>query len=123
MNKYLEIFNQLRAQYGIEDGDALANELSDFLEAQGINSKPEITEAGIQILEYMQNCDKTTLRSKDIADGMGVSSRKVSGSIRKLVTDHFVDKFGSSPVTYSLTEKGKNFDIENYKASLESKEE
>ena len=115
MNRYLELFNKLRAEYGIEDSDAQANELSDFLEAQNDSSKPEITEAGLKILEYLQGSGKTTQKAKDIAEGMGVSSKKVSGSIRKLVSDGFVDKFGSSPVTYSLTEKGKTFDIENYK--------
>ena len=79
--------------------------------------KPLLTETGLQILEYLQGSDSKSLKAKDIADGMGISSRKVSGSIRKLVTDEFVEKFGSNPVVYTLTNKGKNFDIENYKNS------
>lgn len=80
--------------------------------------KPLLTETGLQILEYLQGSDSKSLKAKDIADGMGISSRKVSGSIRKLVTDDFVEKFGSNPVVYTLTNKGKNFDIENYKGEL-----
>lgn len=80
--------------------------------------KPLLTETGLQILEYLQGSDSKSLKAKDIADGMGISSRKVSGSIRKLVTDEFVEKFGSNPVVYTLTNKGKNFDIENYKNSV-----
>lgn len=80
--------------------------------------KPLLTEIGLQILEYLQGSDSKSLKAKDIADGMGISSRKVSGSIRKLVTDEFVEKFGSNPVVYTLTNKGKNFDIENYKGEL-----
>lgn len=80
--------------------------------------KPLLTETGLQILEYLQGSDSKSLKAKDIADGMGISSRKVSGSIRKLVTDEFVEKFGSNPVIYTLTNKGKNFDIENYKGEL-----
>ena len=80
--------------------------------------KPLLTETGLQILEYLQGSDSKSLKAKDIADGMGISSRKVSGSIRKLVTDEFVEKFGSNPVVYTLTNKGKNFDIENYKGEL-----
>ena len=80
--------------------------------------KPLLTETGLQILEYLQGSDSKSLKAKDIADGMGISSRKVSGSIRKLVTDEFVEKFGSNPVIYTLTNKGKNFDIENYKNSV-----
>jgi predicted transcriptional regulator len=49
---------------------------------------------------------------------MIISSRKISGAIRKLVTDGFVDKYGQNPVIYSLTEKGKNFDIDGYKNNL-----
>ena len=75
--------------------------------------KPLLTETGLQILEYLQGSDSKSLKAKDIADGMGIS-----GSIRKLVTDEFVEKFGSNPVVYTLTNKGKNFDIENYKNSV-----
>lgn len=93
-----EVYNMLREQQHIE--------------------KPMFTESGLQILEYLQSCDTTNLKAKDIADGMQVSSRKISGSIRKLVTDGFVDKYGQNPVIYMLTEKGKNFSIEDYKENL-----
>src|SRR5699024_10548118 len=72
--------------------------------------KPLFTETGLQILEYLKAQDARSLKAKDIADGMEISSRKVSGSIRKLVTDGFVEKYGANPVVYTLTEKGKNFD-------------
>lgn len=80
--------------------------------------KPMFTESGLAILEYLQSCDATSWKAKDIADGMVISSRKISGAIRKLVTDGFVDKYGKNPVIYSLTEKGKNFDINGYKNNL-----
>lgn len=80
--------------------------------------KPLFTETGLQILEYLKAQDAKSLKAKDIADGMEISSRKVSGSIRKLVTDGFVEKYGANPVVYTLTEKGKNFDIESYKNSV-----
>ena len=77
--------------------------------------KPLLTETGLKILEYLQGCETKSLKAKDIAEGMENASRKVSGAMRKLVTDGFVDKFGSNPVVYTLTEKGKNFDIQQYK--------
>ena len=80
--------------------------------------KPMFTESGLAILEYLQSCDAISWKAKDIADGMVISSRKISGAIRKLVTDGFVDKYGQNPVIYSLTEKGKNFDIDGYKNNL-----
>lgn len=84
--------------------------------------KPLFTETGLQILEYLQGQNTKSLKAKDIADGMEISSRKVSGSIRKLVSDGFVEKFGSNPVVYTLTEKGKNFDIEQYKGELNNEQ-
>lgn len=85
--------------------------------------KPLFTETGLQILEYLKAQDARSLKAKDIADEMEISSRKVSGSIRKLVTDGFVEKYGANPVVYTLTEKGKNFDIESYKGELNNEQE
>lgn len=94
-------------------------EFYNLLKTQNSSSnKPLLTESGMEILAYLQSCDAKNLKAKDIADGMGISSRKVSGSIRKLVTDNFVDKFGNSPVVYTLTEKGKEFDLESYKGEM-----
>ena len=74
--------------------------------------KPEFTDNGKLILKYMQdNSDKANFKAKDIGEGLFVSSRTVSGAIRKLVTDGFVEKIGQDPVIYALTEKGKNKEI------------
>lgn len=89
-----------------------------MLQEQQAMEKPMFTESGLSILEYLQTCDAKSLKARDIADGMVISSRQVSGAIRKLVTDGFVDKMGSSPVIYSLTKKGRDFDIKSYKNSL-----
>jgi DNA-binding MarR family transcriptional regulator len=74
-------------------------------------AKPEITDNGKLILKYLQSAPAGAYKSKDIAEELFVSSRTVSGSIRKLVTDKFVEKIGSDPVVYSITEKGKNYII------------
>lgn len=123
MNKSYELFEGIVTNYGLPRDDEMVVQLFEILEAQSDPSKPEITEAGLGILEYMQSVDAKNLKAKDIAEGMDISSRKVSGSIRKLVTDGFVEKFGKTPVIYSLTEKGKNFDIETYKNNLNEGEE
>jgi predicted transcriptional regulator len=44
---------------------------------------------------------------------MFVSSRAVSGAMRKLVTDGFVEKVGQDPVMYALTDAGRNVKIED----------
>ena len=76
--------------------------------------KPVLTDNGKLILRYLQdNQDKTLFKAREIAEGLFVSPRGVSGSLRKLANDGFVDKMGESPVLYSLTEKGKNYIIED----------
>ena len=52
------------------------------------------------------------LKARDIAEGLFVSSRTVSGSMRKLVADGFVEKVGQDPAIYTITEKGKNYNID-----------
>lgn len=74
--------------------------------------KPLLTDNGKLILSWLQKADNGIYTAKTIAEGLFVSSRNVSGSIRKLVTDGFVEKVGESPALYSITEKGKNFKIE-----------
>lgn len=78
--------------------------------------KPEITENGIKILAYMQeNYQKynNVFKAKEIGEGLFVSSRSVSGSMKKLITEGFVEKIGSDPVAYSITDKGKDKDLSN----------
>lgn len=77
------------------------------------NIKPELTDNGKLVLGWLQNAPVGIYKSKDIAEGLFVSSRQVSGALRKLTTDGFVDKVGNDPVLYTLTEKGKNYKIEN----------
>lgn len=74
--------------------------------------KPMFTDNGKIILKYLQdNPDITSAKAKDIGEGLFISSRAVSGAIRKLVTDGFVEKIGQDPVLYSITEKGKTIVI------------
>ena len=75
--------------------------------------KPLFTDNGKLILKFLQeNLDTPTWKSKDIAEGLFVSSRTVSGAIRKLVSDGYVEKLGTEPVIYAITDKGKNITID-----------
>lgn len=77
------------------------------------NDKPILTDNGKVILDYMQkNTDTPMMKARDIAEGLFISSRGVSGALRKLVNDGFCEKVGQDPVVYALTEKGKNFVID-----------
>ena len=72
--------------------------------------KPEITEKGCIILKLMQQNNTATMyKAKDIAQELALTSRGVSGSLRKLANDGFCEKIGSSPAVYTITEKGKNY--------------
>lgn len=76
--------------------------------------KPMFTDGGKQILNYMKenysNGDVVT--AKAIAEGLMISSRSVSGAIRKLVTDGYVEKASTDPVMYALTSKGVEIEID-----------
>ena len=85
----------------------------EILKASGSSAieKPLLTENGKMILEFLQERNKDAFKAKEIAEALFVSSRTVSGSIRKLVTDGFVEKIGTDPAVYTITEKGKELDI------------
>ena len=91
--------------YDLPEG---AQKYFDAMKSAPEKEKPMFTDGGKQILKYMQenhaNGDPVT--AKAIAEGMGISSRSVSGAIRKLVTDGFVEKVSADPVLYSITSKG-----------------
>lgn len=75
--------------------------------------KPEVTDNGKRILKYLQeNPDFKTWKARDLADKMGVASRGVSGTLRKLVNDGYCEKISTDPVVYTVTEKGMNYIIE-----------
>lgn len=76
--------------------------------------KPMFTDGGKQILKYMQETytEGENVTAKVIAEGMGISSRSVSGAIRKLVTDGFIEKVSTDPVVYALTSKGVEVTID-----------
>lgn len=73
--------------------------------------KPILTDNGKILLKYMQDNPSPTYKAKDIAEGLDISARKVSGGMRKLVTDGFVEKLSKDPIIYAIADKGKNFEI------------
>lgn len=75
--------------------------------------KPTFTDNGKLVMKFLQeHQDVPNWKSRDIAEEMFVAPRTVSGAMRKLVTDNFVEKIGSDPILYTLTEKGKNIIID-----------
>ena len=66
-------------------------------------------------MKYLQTLPDNApmMRAKEIAENMFVSSRAISGAMRKLVSDGFVEKIGKEPVMYALTDNGRNIVIED----------
>ena len=75
-----------------------------------------ITENGVKILKIMQ--DKVDqynniFTSKNIGEFLFMSPRSVSGSMKKLISDSYVETIGANPVSYGLTDLGKNYKFDN----------
>lgn len=85
--------------------------LSAIRESTDQDDKPAFTDNGAAILQYLQTTTLHMHKARDIAEGMSISSKSVSGAVRKLVTDGYVEKVGKDPVVYTITEKGKNVDF------------
>ena len=86
-----------------------ANAYFKMLKATEEKIKPQFTENGAKILQWMQdnqNQFNNIFKSKEVGEGLFISSRAVSGSMRKLVTDGYVSKMGGNPSCYSLTTAG-----------------
>lgn len=74
--------------------------------------KPAFTDNGKMILRFLQeNTDTELWKARDIAEGLFMSSRGVSGAMRKLVDDGYVEKLGSNPSVYSITDLGKSANL------------
>lgn len=106
---FIDFVNALMAaapDVAMSDG---ARAYFEALNSEKTSEKPEITENGKMVLKYLQDVPTAPYKSRDIAEGLFVSSRTVSGTIRKLVADGFVEKIGEDPAIYTITEKGKNY--------------
>jgi len=117
MSKKQEFINEVKEL--VKDYEWKSDEAKIYwetLQTTEDKEKPPFTENGKMILQFLQDNQDTTLwKAKDIAEGMFVSSRTVSGALRKLVTDEYVEKLGENPTIYSITEKGKNIDLKENK--------
>jgi len=110
--------NPLVTQDFEEDKEIYKKALEYFeeLKSAPATQKPEITENGAKILKYMQeNYQKynNVFKSKEIGEGLFISSRSVSGSMKKLITEGFVNKIGTDPVAYEISQKGIDKDLSN----------
>ena len=81
------------------------NEMRYFESLKEDKSEGGLTENGQKILSFMQeNKEKynNLFKAKDIGEGLDISSKAVSGSMRTLVKDGYINKVGKEPVIYEL---------------------
>ena len=106
-----EFIKEIETTFDLTKLSAEAQEYWTVFTTDKKKDKPKFTDNGKLILKFMQ----TTMekgKAKDIAEAMFISSRSVSGAMRKLVTDGFVEKIGEDPIIYCITEKGRNIEID-----------
>lgn len=69
-----------------------------------------MTENGQKILRFMQENESVhnnLFKAKEIGEELFMSSRSVSGAMRKLITDGYATKTPGNPVIYSITTEGR----------------
>lgn len=74
-------------------------------------AKKPITDKGIAIILAMREVEDW-ITAKALGEQMDISGRSVSGSLKKLVTDGYVNKRAGSPAAYKITEKGMTCNLE-----------
>ena len=116
MNKKQEFINFIEMVLNENKIDELPENVQLYWDAfRGADEngeRPLFTDNGKLILQYMKDNQSTPMwKARDIAEGLFISSRAVSGAMRKLVTDGYVEKVGQDPVVYSLTDLGKTIEI------------
>jgi DNA-binding MarR family transcriptional regulator len=112
MTKKEAFINEVIAWTGDAPEKVFTPDALDFwngLQISGDSGRPQFTENGMLVLDYMQKEKETynnLFKAKEIGEGLGISSRTASGAMRKLVSDGYVEKVGENPVVYSLTTLG-----------------
>jgi DNA-binding MarR family transcriptional regulator len=112
MTKKEAFINEVIALTGDAPEKVFTPDALDFwngLQISGDSGRPQFTENGRLVLDYMQKEKETynnLFKAKEIGEGLGISSRTASGAMRKLVSDGYVEKVGENPVVYSLTTLG-----------------
>ena len=115
-----EVSNIIQNQTGQKMEDILSPDALDFwngLNSTGDSERPAFTPNGKLVLDYIQKNKDTynnLFKAKDIGEGLGINSRTASGAMRKLVTDGYIEKVGTNPTVYSLTQKGIEVNLEEF---------
>ena len=111
-NIFIETVESLFAKYTFEDN--IPQEALDFFEdyKKGKTSgRKEMTDKGYNILVGLKEVNDW-ITAKALGERLDISGRSVSGTMRKLIEDGFVEKQAGNPAAYKITDKGINFQPE-----------
>lgn len=108
---FIDTVENLFAKYTFEEN--IPQEAIDFFEdyKKGKTSKKEITDKGINILNALRDIDDW-ITAKSLGEQLDISGRSVSGTMRKLVEDGFVEKRAGNPAAYKITDRGISVQLE-----------
>ena len=113
--KFVNFIKQVLSENNLENLYEIDPDVATYWEAFSSSkeeNKPMFTDNGKLILQFLKDHQDVPMwKAKDVAEALLVSSRMVSGAMRKLVSDGYVEKVGQDPVIYSITEQGKNIEI------------
>ena len=80
-----------------------------------VKNSSVITEKGAAILRFLQTQPSTNyaFTAKMIAEELNMNTRSISGTMRKLLNDGYVEKLTTlTPITYQITPAGLAFDLD-----------
>ena len=100
--KFIKMVEELISKIDVSE---YPDEMKYFESLKEDKSEGGLTENGQKILSFMkENKEKynNLFKAKDIGEGLNISSKAVSGSMRKLVKDGYINKVGKEPVIYEL---------------------
>lgn len=112
-NIFINTVESLFTKYTFEEN--IPQEALDFFEdykKYQTSNKKKFTEKGMNILLAMREVNDWITASA-LGKQMDVSGRSVSGSMRKLVEDGYIEKRASNPAAYKITEKGMTCEFDN----------
>ena len=82
---------------------------------ENLKANQKVTEKGTKILLCMKENEEKYLNifsSKQLGELLSMPPRSVSGSLKKLVADGYAEKKSVNPVTYGITSKGKELELD-----------
>ena len=100
---------------GTEEGQKAQKYFDELKSSKASGGGKAITENGVKIIKFMQENHvkfNNVFSAKSIGEGIFFFFFYAASSMKKLISDGYATKEGKDPVMYSLTEAGKNLQLD-----------